>query len=177
MSVQFKFFRSDFYKNSTPAIQKYTSFIFNNLEESALDARNHGFENGYGSFIYYSDTFDIFCKYKKAILTIISDSAKELGYSNPLSYLQENSFFTKRFETDEIVFSYLEAVSMTKGVYVKSFWNNKPDLSFINSLVWLSAEIVLHSVISYFEDKEGTWIHTPMTNNEKLAQDLQYYLD
>jgi len=99
----------------------FKSMMLREYEEDQLkDMITHGVDGGFHGLIYYSETVELFEKYRDDIFEKLSDMTEEMGYSNIYELLAT-------FNKDHTPWDYSQ---------------------FANQLVWFMAEETAREILS-----------------------------
>ena len=104
--------------------------------ESVSDVNNHGTNGGYGGFIYYSETHAFAMRYRRFIIPMLEDEAKQKGYANAVELVVSFDSM-KIMDSDDY-----------KDLYRYLGGGRLEQCSVTNALAWYAAE----TVCRWFED-------------------------
>ena len=104
--------------------------------ESVSDVNNHGINGGYGGFIYYSETHAFAMRYRRFIIPMLEDEAKQKGYANAVELVVSFDSM-KIMDSDDY-----------KDLYRYLGGGRLEQCSVTNALAWYAAE----TVCRWFED-------------------------
>ena len=104
--------------------------------ESVSDVNSHGISGGFGGFIYYTDTHAFAMRYRRFIIPMLEDDAKEMGYANAAELVASFNCL-QNMDSDDY-----------KDLYRYLGGSRVEQCSVTNALAWYAAE----TVCRWFED-------------------------